>query len=330
MALHSLVSWQPFHVDALGSVTLLGADEMQKAVGRLSQSCITEWLPLLAAYTVASDQILQAQSGFTLYNIIDGVVATDLSSWFTRWLASYPITYTATRIVLRNDGSTLPAMKRSLAVFLGLLSTLPLFILAVVMRDIWGCLNVSALLLSVICRQGMVSQLRSAMDQTMCDFSSKPADAVKVFVTLPDGRAVTIYGSRSTVVNSLLKNPRPANPLLYKFLRGLGWVSFGVHAIALEMATLVNQILAVAVLLGSSLLVAQQAGEVSSAIGGRLRLEVDVGTPEWSRSAAYSRLNMSQKEEDCLVHWNLSPQKTNTFWWDRYRKKFGQGEYLVH
>ena len=55
----TLAQWQPFRIDAMGLVTILGADEMKMAVGRLVRSPITAWLPLLGAYTVANNQFTE-------------------------------------------------------------------------------------------------------------------------------------------------------------------------------------------------------------------------------------------------------------------------------
>lgn len=125
MPLDVLRSWEPIRIDALGLVTLLGAEEMSRTVGRLVHSRVTDWLPLLAAYTVVDDQITQPVPGFVLFNVTDGIMATDVSPWFARWLLSYPLTYTATTITLRLDGKPMPAARRVLALALGPSAPLP-------------------------------------------------------------------------------------------------------------------------------------------------------------------------------------------------------------
>jgi hypothetical protein len=45
MAAHRLHTWSPFKIDALGLVTLIGTDEINRAVGRLSVNEVTEFLP---------------------------------------------------------------------------------------------------------------------------------------------------------------------------------------------------------------------------------------------------------------------------------------------
>jgi hypothetical protein len=53
--LQTLSSWAPFHIDALGLVTPLGADEINVSVGHLAPSRWLEYMPLLAGFVVAGD-----------------------------------------------------------------------------------------------------------------------------------------------------------------------------------------------------------------------------------------------------------------------------------
>lgn len=78
----------PFRIDALGLVTLLGTPEVDNHVGKLVRSRYIEFLPLLGAYVIASDQITDKQPGFQLYNIDKCIFTPDLAGWFTRWLAT--------------------------------------------------------------------------------------------------------------------------------------------------------------------------------------------------------------------------------------------------
>ena len=101
--LQDIKDWASFRLDALGLASLLGATEVSNALGRLTHNRITEFLPLLASYVVANDQISDAIPGFTLYNITDAVVATDVCSWFSRWLLAQPLTYTSTTFQIAVD-----------------------------------------------------------------------------------------------------------------------------------------------------------------------------------------------------------------------------------
>ena len=87
LPLHELKAWidkVPFKMDALGLVTLLGADQVSTAIGSLQRRRYTGALPLLAAFVLAGDRFTSIEPGFTLYNVTDGLTSTVMSGWFTR------------------------------------------------------------------------------------------------------------------------------------------------------------------------------------------------------------------------------------------------------
>lgn len=319
MFLQYLANWGPFRIDALGLVTMLGAQEMDTAVGRLTSSWVTDWLPFFSAYTVAGDQFTQPLPGFVLYNLTDGIVATDVSSWLTRWLLTEPITYTASVITLRAERPVpSPGYLRALSMFFGATWLTVLVVLGFAQKDYWSVANSLAMAATVGSRQGMVRLLRHAYDLALKDISGEMKDQIKVFLTLPNGKAVTILGPRMAVIECLLTESKP-RPSLYLGLRGICWAGFGVHVIALGMSTLFSQILAVVLLLSSTLLRVYGVGDNPSAIGLCLSVELEKGDPTWTRRPAYVRLEMTTEEEESMVHWNLMPQKSNESWWQRCR-----------
>jgi hypothetical protein len=82
-----------FKIDALGLVTLLGAEEVNRSIDHLQQRRrYTEYLPLLAAFVVAGNHFTTEQPGFVIYNLTDGITSTELKGWFTRWLMSPTVT----------------------------------------------------------------------------------------------------------------------------------------------------------------------------------------------------------------------------------------------
>jgi hypothetical protein len=85
MPLHYVFEWSPFHIDALGIVTMIGAEQVNQLVGRLVASRYGEYLPLLGAYIIASNSFTDAYSGFALFNIPAGIMTTDIAGWFSRW-----------------------------------------------------------------------------------------------------------------------------------------------------------------------------------------------------------------------------------------------------
>ena len=91
MPLQDIKSWSEkstFSIDALGLVTLLGAEEVNQSVGHLQRRRYTEYLPLLAAFVIAGNRFTAEQPGFVIYNLTDGITSTELKGWFTRWLMS--------------------------------------------------------------------------------------------------------------------------------------------------------------------------------------------------------------------------------------------------
>ncbi|RSL82297.1 hypothetical protein CEP52_016998 [Fusarium oligoseptatum] len=321
MGIQNLADWAPFQIDALGLVTIFGAGEVNRSIGNLVQSWVTEYLPVLGTHIIASNDIVAPIPGFVLYNITDGIVATDITPWFARWLQSYPLTYTATTITLRVDGKPMPYIQHSISLVLGVLTFAPLVILTIIMGDGWGIADFTAILITVAVRQLLLRELRSSIDRAIDNLEDARDGNVKVFLTLPDGRAVTILGPRMVVVNVLLTDPHPSRPRFYLALRLLAWLAFGAHAISLGMSTLFHQILAVIALLLGTFLAGSHVGDRNAFIGQRLRLDVDLGDPTWTRSSAYARFNLTEAEEQSMSKWNLFPQRSNTFWWDRYRSK---------
>lgn len=99
MILSSVRKWSPFRIDALGLVTILGAEEVDKAVGRLIENPWVEYLPLLAAFVVAGNRFVQPSSGYVIYNISDGVMATDVAGWLSRWLGAQKLNWSNTTLI---------------------------------------------------------------------------------------------------------------------------------------------------------------------------------------------------------------------------------------
>ena len=84
MPMHYVMKWQPFRIDALGLVTMIGSEQVNTIVGRLVTSRYTEYLPLLGAFILAGNQFTDAISGFELYNLRARIKTTDLADWFQR------------------------------------------------------------------------------------------------------------------------------------------------------------------------------------------------------------------------------------------------------
>ena len=165
--------------------------------------------------------------------------------------------------------------------------------------------------ISIIVRRIVVEQNHDAVDHAVSKAMKTSVDYVKTLVSLPTGELVTIKVSRGIVLDCLLTNPQPPQPQLYTCARIVGWLGSGFHVVSLRMAALLSQLLAVSILLVSSVLVAWRVGDDEARIGQRLYIErSDHPTPE-IRAATMARLNTSPSEEESLLAWGLFPHKSN-------------------
>lgn len=323
MYLHSLKTWAPFRIDALGLVTILGADELNLAIGRLARNKYTEYLPLLGGYIIAQNSVVKPIPGFTVYNISDGIMATDVTGWFARWLTCQEFTWASTTLYI--SGLQMNSKPVSLAeevggLVLGIITLLPILTFAVAMGDWWGFANTLSMLVSVVVRRIIIGQNRHALDRATQGAIAKSPEMVKTFWTMPDGHTVTIKLPRGILMDCLLTTPRPPNPTLYSLTRIAAWIGFGCHVITLGMATLFCQMLSVALLLSATVLVASRIGDDEYRVGTHLRIERKDSEGRDFRSAAYAKLRLTEKEETSMVAWNLFPHKSNDSWWENYEE----------
>ena len=321
LLLAHLKHWAPFRIDALGIVTILGADQMDIVLGRLSQAGFSGLLPLLGAYKVADNSIVKPMPGFTLYNISDGILATDITGWFARWLLCQDLTFTSTTLIISTkDNAAFRSRLDSLPQYIiGITTMCSLLLITILTTDWWGLANWAAMAISVIVRRVIISQNVAALDLATSKSNIRANEPVKVLLSLPTGNVVTIRVPRGIVLHCLLTTPVPPSPQLYNFTRMVGWIGFGIHIIALGMSVLLNQILAVAVLLVSTVVMARQIGDDDSCIGSHLHIQrEDFVGPDF-RAAAMARLELSTTEEETMLAWSLFPQKSNKDWWQKYR-----------
>jgi hypothetical protein len=173
------------HIDALGLVTLLGADEIDRSVGRLVPSPYLDYLPLLGAFTVAASHFTAKQSGFTLYNISDGVMTTELAGWFSRWLQAQE--FHRVRSIVSWEVADRPPQLIKIGVGLMLIGW-PihgmLIALTLLAADWWGFANVMAMLFTVVVRCVLVSE-----NQAGIDYNIKKAEKDAIDYNYPAKRA---------------------------------------------------------------------------------------------------------------------------------------------
>ncbi|KAH3945329.1 hypothetical protein HBI56_073280 [Parastagonospora nodorum] len=317
--------WSPFKIDALGLITLLGAEAMRKSLGQL---VYTPWehFPLLAGYIFADNSVAEPVPGFILYNISEGIMATDLSSWFTRWLLCQQINSPTTVLKIRDAGkiaketNTLHGAIAAFAVTLNV----ALIVLPALLCDWYGFAASLSLVGLIVVRFWTLTASREALDS-----NGKRAAGVtklkqiKMFVTMPNGNVVTIRTTTGIVQDCLLTEARPQPKKAHSIVRAICWMLFGVHAISLGMACLVMQLVLVSATLLFS--IAADQGWLNrhdqskiTRIGNRLLIERDVAGGQQNRSKAYALLKLTAGEEQAMIEWSLMPKRLNKIWWTVY------------
>lgn len=281
--LHHLHHWRPFRIDALGLVTLLGAEEVDKSIGTLQRRRFTEWLPLLAAFIAAGDRFTDEQPGYSLYNITDGIHTTELKGWFTRWLDSQSIRNSTTVLRWKHKAESKYQYEiEAVAPLLAFFAVTPLLVCTVLMGDWFGVGNSLAIIASILVRKALLWQRRTALNTvaapTEADalpmhnklqnkdlkhvgtftrqlhrLSSQPSpdEVVTMFVTRADGRMATLYAPRNILSTFVKTAPLPSK-LAYHITQWLGWTAFGAHIIVLGMSSLFTQIYTVVLLVLST------------------------------------------------------------------------------
>lgn len=326
MVIRWLLKWTPFKIDALGLITILGADEVNRSIGRLSRSRLTEYLPLVSSFVIANDSIRSAIPGFALYNISDGICAFDFAGWFSRWLLSQDLTYNSTTLIMNiRHPVRPPGDDPVLAACIGMTISFVMILLPALMADWWGLANAISLGISVLVRSTILKANRDAINRAAETAVQQSRTVIKAFCNLTNGRSVTIYAPRGIITQCLLSDPRPSNPRVYFAFRMIGWAAFLVHIISLGMAALPNQLLTVSILAVSTVCVVLRVGSNDESIGQKLVIRrIDHQGPERSMAACFARLRLSTDEEEAMVAWRLMPQFRNEAWWRKYRASLAQ------
>ena len=326
MVIKWLLKWTPFKIDALGLVTILGADEINRSIGRLSTSRFTEYLPLVSSFVIANDSIRTAMPGFVIYNISDGICATDLAGWLSRWLLSQDLTYNCTTLAINVRNPICPSGDNQfMAAGIGMAVCFVIILFPALMADWWGLANAISLGISVLVRSRIIKANRDAINLSTETAVQQSSTVVKALCSVTNGCLVTIYAPRGIITQCLLSDPRPSNPSVYFSFQMIGWVAFLVHIVSLGMAALPNQLLTVSILAVSTVCVVLRVGSNDELIGQKLVIRrFDHQGPEKSMAACFARLRLSTDEEEAMVAWRLMPQFRNEVWWRKYRDSLAQ------
>ncbi|KAF2642223.1 hypothetical protein P280DRAFT_468656 [Massarina eburnea CBS 473.64] len=321
MALSPFVlSWAPLQIDALGMVTMLGADQVNTYIGRMTYSCITDMLPLLGTFVIAGNKFAEPIPGFVLYNITDGIIATDLAGWFARWLLCQDLTPSKSTIEITITKRPRRPAAAALAYTIGLCVVLPPILISILGHDWWGLGNSLCMLFSCFVRKIVIEMCKDTLDDAAEEAEKTDCEPVKVFLTMPTGQGVTIRTSRSVIINCLLTEPRTTHRKFYDTVRGLGWLTFGCQVVALGMSSFLIQLLTVVVMVSATVLATRGVGDDETRIGQRLLLKRSEYDGTGFRAKSYARLDLKDTEEDSMVHWNMFPRRSNSRWWETYRK----------
>jgi hypothetical protein len=280
----SLLRWQPFQIDALGLITLLGAEEVNASVGRMVRSTWLEYLPLLGAYVIANERFREKEAGYNIYNISQGIHTTDLASWFSRWIKAQDFEQTRSFIRWTVEKRPEQIVHKAAGFSLSIVSIGFLIAMTVLSYDWYGFANAMSMAASVMVRHFMVESLRQGIDEKVLGLSEfKTFQArdqqgatipptiesgwigkcpSKIVVITADAKAVTMI-----VPNELLKQPspfiariEPEHRFFYGVMRWTGWIAFGVQVIAIGMADLATQLITVFLLVVPTVLHVSRLG----------------------------------------------------------------------
>lgn len=269
LPLENVKTWSQnvdFEIDALGLVTLLGADEVNLAVGTLQRRRYTEYLPLLAAFVISGNRFTAEQPGFMLYNLSDGIQSTELKGWFTRWLMNQKINNATTVFEWKRRDSNAQSVSW-IAFALSILLVTPLLVCTILMGDWYGVGNSAAIIVSIFTRTYLLTKLRQARNSQIREkqestassdsLEEKPAEPSKetalkeLCVVRSDGKMVTIKVPEE-VLPTFIKSGKVTNERIYNGVRRVGWVALGAHMCILGMCTLFTQIYTVVLLVLST------------------------------------------------------------------------------
>ncbi|KAF2829677.1 hypothetical protein CC86DRAFT_403023 [Ophiobolus disseminans] len=329
MAIPALVpikSWSPFKINALGLITLLGADSIRKTLGQLVHSP-WEYFPLLAGHIFADNSIADPIPGFVLYDITDGIKATDLNVWFTRWLSCQELTscQTVLKISIRDSEKEKnhPPSTYIMAGVAIVLNTVLIEVPALI-GDWYGFAASVSLVTLVAARLHILTTLRNSLGVLAAKAGNETkTKRVKLLITLLTGSCVSVHTTIGITLDCLLTEARPDSRKYHQAARGVCWVAFGVHAVSLGMACLAIEPILVALTLAFSVAAARdwtrEGRETKEAgVGSRIIIRQHVLKTTGKRAETCASLDLSKDEKRSLIDWFIMPRPSNKIWWENY------------
>ncbi|KAF2705091.1 hypothetical protein K504DRAFT_494443 [Pleomassaria siparia CBS 279.74] len=348
LPLRHLLDWSPFRIDALGIITMIGAEQVNASIGRLCRSRYVEFLPLLGAYIFASDAFTEAKSGFAVYNLTAAITTTDLAGWFSRWCTAQNFEKSHSMVRWTVDEKMTDKARwwnepRSrdlmVAISIGVFVNGVLLALTILQGDWWGLANAISMVVSVLVRTYVVNQNRHGLDRAVNSvMEKKKASSIammksgghipeeeKILVILANAKMVTMYVPLNIVFSCFIPKPEIEKEISYYTIRMIGWIGFTLQVISLGMSGLATQLITVVVMLVSTVLTHFRVGCDDNIIGQRLRADrCDFEHTKTRRQDVYVELELESHEEDSLLQWNLMPHRTSPGaknWWIEYAEK---------
>jgi hypothetical protein len=225
-------------VDALGLITLLGAEEVNKWVGRLVPSKWMEYMPLLAMYVISGDRFRAESPSFSLYNISSGIFTTEFAAWLTRWVKCQ--NSERNRVIVFWEIAKMPQKQRllenSTAISVSFCFTGLLLTASVLARDFYGAANACAIIVSIFTRACILHANRTAIDRDVSKHGP-PKDLQKLIIITPDGNMITMFIPNELIIPVITRDPSSQPGQLYNAWRWISWIAFGIHVTTLGMAT---------------------------------------------------------------------------------------------
>jgi hypothetical protein len=353
LPLQGLKVWSdkvPFKMDALGLVTLLGADQVSTAIGSLQRRRYTGALPLLAAFILAGDRFTSIEPGFTLYNVTDGITTTNMSGWFTRWLmCQYTNDATTVFEWKRRQAAPDTWRTRMIAMAISCSLVMPLIICTVLMGDWYGVANAGAIVVTIAARLYILGQHRHARDRSMMPEHGRDQKKEMVCIIMrSDGKMATIRTTKSALSGIVKSSPLPRLKF-YHLVKQAAWIALGAHLLVLGMCTLVTQIYTVVLLVSSTVAISldystdtQHKDTTPRHDWQKDKITTIPFNDDWDvlktdpprrghtaahnwedvdqHHVAWARLGLSGQEELKMISWQLFPDMDdNPSWWESYR-----------
>ncbi|CAF9916076.1 hypothetical protein IMSHALPRED_002964 [Imshaugia aleurites] len=316
--LKRLSSWSPFRLDALGLLTMLGADEMSREIGSLAGNTLVSCLSLLGGHVVPSNAFADPLHRHTLYNVSDGIQTTTLAGWFSRWLIAQHSSRNTS--LFEWSVRSHPRRPRYRALVIGVVVNACIVTLPLLVGDCYGLASALCMDVGIIVRAYLVSQNRDAIDRAATDTSIHSNEMVKTFIVLANGKATTVFAPRNVVVGCFVSTPTVAHPTYYAIARVIGWFAFVGLIVSIGQAVLVVQVAIIIVTVSATLLTAFGIGTVGDGIGKTLKvIRSEHPSHHGRRFEVYAMMRLNQEEEDAMVDWALFPQRRNQKWWNQYR-----------